>query len=147
MAQTSIEDPKTAEAAPEETEAATLSTGATMSTVTTVTPDNPTMDHTNRTGGEAGAALIRRARTVVDTKDMAPKTSPLGTLSEAKSHIRKLNLKTQAEHCTECPKYGKSPEKHTTSHGIRTSVYIDYCHYSLMLNVFPPPWSPPPPPS
>ena len=82
------------------TEAATLSTGATRSTVTDVTPDSTIMEHTNRIGGEAGAAPIRRARTAADTKDIIPKTSPPGTLSEAKSHIRKLNLKNEAEQYT-----------------------------------------------
>ena len=126
MATTTTEVPNISEAAPEVTEAATVSTGATRSTVTDVTPDNTTMEHMNRIGGEAGAAPIRRARTAADTKEIIPKTSPPGTLSEAKSHIRKLNLKTQAEHYTECPKYEKIPEKHITSYGIRTSDHIPY---------------------
>ena len=62
MEETSTEDPKTAEAALEETGAATTSTSPTMIIVITVTHDNPIMDHMNRSGGEAGAAQILKTK-------------------------------------------------------------------------------------
>ncbi len=144
MAQTSIEDPKTAEAAPEETEAATLSTGATMSIVIPVTPSNPIMDHTNWTGGEAGAAPIWRARTAVDTKDIIPKTSPPGALSEAKSYIRKLiqKLKLNIPLNVQNMKFFSKNGVPTTVYGLLNIYHFLLtllCLYSLLFKCIPPP--------